>query len=117
MKVLDKVMWVAVFFLIGSVAAAGSYWVVSSPLIYHVNEYSISMTGSPEPSTVSKFTTVSFTITLLYGDSPAAAQTVYLYDGETQLLSGTTDIFGQCIMQYQLTEARNYNFTGRYQTP
>jgi len=116
---LNRYEWifvVAMFCLVVSTASA-AYWVIGNPLIYHVKEYSISMIGSPSEGDITLNTEITFTITLLYGSNPVNGATVYLYDGEASLLSGTTDTSGLCILTYTVIEVRDYIFTPRYLTP
>lgn len=116
---LEKVFWVALICLVVSTASAAS-WVLGNHLIYHVkdpNAFAISMIGSPLEGDISLNTEINFTITLLYGGNPVNGAIVCLFDGEEFLLSGTTNEYGICVLAYNVTEARDYDFTPRYLAP
>jgi hypothetical protein len=117
MKVIDKVVWFAVACLIVSTAYAAGQWIISSPLIYHVEGYTISLTSGTPTGTIPNGTVISFTVHLQLGSTPADGRIVSLYNNETEIASGTTNASGLWQTQYTIPEIGDYNFTGRYQAP
>ena len=120
MDKLRLVLAAALICLALSTAALAATWIIGSPLIYHVKDlslYQIGMTGSPPAGDIALNTEITFTISLNYSSSPVSGATVYLYNGETQLKSGTTNGNGICILTYTVTPIGDYTFTPRYSAP
>jgi hypothetical protein len=117
-RVLDALCVACVVMLAAFPFVTAGSWLISKPsLDYSAKAYSISMIGDPAPSTVPNGTTVTFTITLLFGTSAVFNATVYLYNFDVEVASGSTDSLGTCVLNYTLAYATDYSFTARYLTP